>query len=384
MNPISKVAQALGRVANHPINRRRRLKAVLEYGVIQLAARFAPGEICVEFPNQTRILVPPRMKGAAHYIAPRLCELEEMSFVMHFLRPGDFFADVGANIGVFTILAAGVGGARTKSFEPSPDTFEALSRNIRLNGFQERSVAIQAIVGGKEGAAQLSVGLGTENCVATGAAASHSVTVPMTTLDRELAATPPDLLKVDVEGFETEVGGFEGGDGFDAVAALAAFDGDFDFLAGLGVEEGLANGGEVADDAFVRIGVPGAQDGEILGVVVLQIGDGDGVADADDVGAGIGKVAAAGADELGFQFAFAAHEDFLHFLGGLVFVVFAQVAVAAGDGNFRELAGMDFCTSSAYSFLRRSRLSQETTRVVSALSAWIARRKSWTGRPGSS
>jgi FkbM family methyltransferase len=205
MNPISKVAQALGRVANHPINRRRRLKAVLEYGVIQLAARFAPGEICVEFPNQTRILVPPRMKGAAHYIAPRLCELEEMSFVMHFLRPGDFFADVGANIGVFTILAAGVGGARTKSFEPSPDTFEALSRNIRLNGFQERSVAIQAIVGGKEGAAQLSVGLGTENCVATGAAASHSVTVPMTTLDRELAATPPDLLKVDVEGFETEV-----------------------------------------------------------------------------------------------------------------------------------------------------------------------------------
>ena len=45
MNPISKVAQALGRVANHPINRRRRLKAVLEYGVIQLAARLAPGEI---------------------------------------------------------------------------------------------------------------------------------------------------------------------------------------------------------------------------------------------------------------------------------------------------------------------------------------------------
>jgi FkbM family methyltransferase len=205
MNPISKVAEALRTVSNHPINRRRRLKAVLEYGVIQVAARLAPGDICVEFPNRTRILVPPRMKGAAHYIAPRLCELEEMSFVMHFLRPGDFFADVGANIGVFTILAAGVGGAQTKSFEPSPDTFEVLQRNIRLNGFQERSAAIHAIVGGKEGVAQLSVGLGTENCVATGAAASHSVTVPMTTLDNELAGTPPDVLKVDVEGFEAEV-----------------------------------------------------------------------------------------------------------------------------------------------------------------------------------
>ena len=48
----------------------------------------------------------------------------------------------------------------------------------------------------------------------------------------------------------------------------------------------------------------------------------------------IGEIGAARADELGFQFIFAAHEELLHFLGRLVFVVFAQVAVAAGDGDF--------------------------------------------------
>jgi len=44
---------------------------------------------------------------------------------------------------------------------------------------------------------------------------------------------------------------------------------------------------------------------------------------------------------VGLQFVFAAHEELLHFLGGLVFVVFAEVAVAAGDGDFLGV-GRDF------------------------------------------
>ncbi|HLX96490.1 MAG TPA: FkbM family methyltransferase [Verrucomicrobiae bacterium] len=205
MNPIAKITGALRATAKHPLNRRRKFKAVMEYGFIQVAARLVPGDICVEFPNHTHLLVSPKMKGAAHYIAPRLCEFEEMSFVAHFLQPGRIFVDVGANVGAFTILATGVAGARTIAFEPSPDTFEMLARNIRLNGLGEHARAVHAAVGREEGTVQFSVGFGTENHVATGAAADKSVTVQMTTLDKQLAGTPPDLLKVDVEGFETEV-----------------------------------------------------------------------------------------------------------------------------------------------------------------------------------
>jgi len=205
MNPIAKVWGALRAVASHPVNRRRKIKAVLEYGFVQVAARLIPGDVCVEFPNNTHLLVSPRMKGAAHYIAPRLCEFEEMAFVMHFLRSGELFADVGANVGAFTVLAAGGVGARAMAFEPSPDTFKILVRNIRLNGLQDRVKAIHAAVGRKEGMAQFSFGLGTENHVAPDAASGGSVAVKMTTLDKELAGNPPVLLKVDVEGFETEV-----------------------------------------------------------------------------------------------------------------------------------------------------------------------------------
>ena len=111
MNPLVKILATLRFVANHPLNRGRKFRAVAEYGFIQVAARLVPGEVCVEFPNRTRLLVSPRMKGAAHFIAPRLNEFNDMAFVMHFLQAGELFADVGANVGAFTVLAAGVAGA---------------------------------------------------------------------------------------------------------------------------------------------------------------------------------------------------------------------------------------------------------------------------------
>ena len=205
MNLLTKVAGALRAIANHPTNRNHRIKSVFKYGFVQIAAHLVPGDVCVEFPNHTRLLVSPHMKGAAHYIMPRLCEFEEMAFVMHYLRPGDVFADVGANVGAFTILAAGVAGARVVAFEPSPDTFAMLARNILLNNLQDRARPVHAVAARAEGQVQFSVGLGTENHVAAGTAEAGSIAVRATTLDKELAANPPNLLKVDVEGFETEV-----------------------------------------------------------------------------------------------------------------------------------------------------------------------------------
>ena len=210
MNPFVKIATALKFVANHPVNRGRKFRAVAEYGFIQVAARMVPGDVCVEFPNRTRLMVSPHMKGAAHFIAPRLCEFDDMAFVMHFLRPGELFADVGANVGAFTVLAAGVAGARTVSFEPSADTFDMLTRNVRLNNLTALARPVNAVVGRSAGSVQFSAGLGTENHVAAASETSDSVTVPMVTLDQELGSEPATLLKVDVEGFETEVFGGAG------------------------------------------------------------------------------------------------------------------------------------------------------------------------------
>ena len=61
-------------------------------------------------------------------------ENDEVSFTAKFLRKGDTFFDIGANIGLFSLTASNVVGNEGKifSFEPSPKTFSRLKSNIEL------------------------------------------------------------------------------------------------------------------------------------------------------------------------------------------------------------------------------------------------------------
>ena len=53
------------------------------------------------------------------------------------MRPGDVVYDIGANVGVFSLIAAAnLGGDGTVvAFEPGFATFARLCENIRLNNF---------------------------------------------------------------------------------------------------------------------------------------------------------------------------------------------------------------------------------------------------------
>jgi FkbM family methyltransferase len=64
-------------------------------------------------------------------------ESEETAFFTHYIREGMTFVDVGANIGVYTLLGAKRVGAAGKviAFEPVPATFRLLKRNVELNGW---------------------------------------------------------------------------------------------------------------------------------------------------------------------------------------------------------------------------------------------------------
>lgn len=207
MNPVTKVVGTLNSVRRHPLSQGWGVRSMWEFVVAQLASRRVPGEVCVELANGTRLLVPPHMKGAAHFIYPGMNEFDEMAFVLHFLRPDDLFADIGANIGAYTVLAAAGIGARGVAFEPSPTTFAALSRNIALNGMGDRVRLRNVALGGKPGHLEFTRGLGTENFVVTGNSGYTGATdrIEISTLDAELAGCSPKLMKIDVEGFETEV-----------------------------------------------------------------------------------------------------------------------------------------------------------------------------------
>jgi FkbM family methyltransferase len=67
----------------------------------------------------------------------RYFEATERAFLNSFLRPGDVFVDVGANIGLFTLIAAAcvLPAGRVVAFEPAARTYARLAENVRLNEF---------------------------------------------------------------------------------------------------------------------------------------------------------------------------------------------------------------------------------------------------------
>src|SRR5579863_7040147 len=66
-------------------------------------------------------------------------EVGEQAFLKRFLRKGDVFVDVGANIGLFTLLAGGLVGpsGRVYAFEPCSATYQRLMWNVRHSGMSQ-------------------------------------------------------------------------------------------------------------------------------------------------------------------------------------------------------------------------------------------------------
>jgi FkbM family methyltransferase len=208
-------------IARHPLNRNEPFKALQRFMAWQLAARLRHGAVAVPFVGDTRLLVSRGMNGATGNVYCGLHEFEDMAFVLHALRADDLFVDVGANIGSYSVLAAGAVGARTIAFEPAPRAFECLLDNLRLNDLGSLVDARNEGVGAQHGHQRFTTHLDTVNHVVTDAEpAGASVDVPITTLDAAIGASAARMIKVDVEGYETAV--IDGGEQTFASPSLMA------------------------------------------------------------------------------------------------------------------------------------------------------------------
>ena len=154
--------------------------------------------------NGTKFWLSPGLSGATgnHYCG--LHEFEDMSFVLHLLRPTDLFADVGANIGSYTILASAAIGAHSIAFEPIPSSFHWLHQNIVANGVQNKVNAHAIAIADKPGILHFTTQLGPENQISRENDVD-SMEVQCNTLDNLLGDAVPNLIKIDVEGFENAV-----------------------------------------------------------------------------------------------------------------------------------------------------------------------------------
>jgi FkbM family methyltransferase len=190
---------------DHPLGRRDRVATLTRIVRWQLGSRLLGTRVAMPFVDSARLLVGTGMHGATGNVYVGLMEFEDMAFVLHLVREGDQFLDVGANVGVYSVLAASR-GARVLAVEPVPATYEQLLDNIHLNRFEAKVEARNVGVGRGPGELRFTTGSGpTDHVLAPGESAAHVATVAVDALDTLAAGWTPVMMKIDVEGFEANV-----------------------------------------------------------------------------------------------------------------------------------------------------------------------------------
>ena len=112
---------------------------------------------------------------------------------------GGLFVDVGANIGLYSVMAARMGN-RVVALEPNPHAFACLSETLAANGLQNRVQALR-VAGWSE---NTTVDIKEEDDSTGGHVIGKGSKVRAMRLDT-LLTEKPSLVKIDTEGAEPHV-----------------------------------------------------------------------------------------------------------------------------------------------------------------------------------
>lgn len=146
-----------------------------------------------------------------HIIKPNY-EIEVTKLIVKLaknLKKDEFFIDVGAYIGRYTIIIGNLANCKILSIEPGPENFSVLRENIKLNNLDSKVILANVALSDREGEMVFYLG----NIISSG----HSflrrdknmkkIKVTTKTLDKllEELRIPKEkvkLIKIDVEGWE--------------------------------------------------------------------------------------------------------------------------------------------------------------------------------------
>ena len=93
---------------------------MLAFRALAIGEQIAGREVVFNWIEDAKFICRRGMTGATGNIYCGLDEFADIAFLMHLLRPGDLFVDIGSNIGTFTVLASAVCGSGAIAVEPDP------------------------------------------------------------------------------------------------------------------------------------------------------------------------------------------------------------------------------------------------------------------------
>lgn len=147
------------------------------------------------------------------FLTPQCFDAVELDTLREAMGPGKTFIDIGANAGLYSLVAAKAGGraARVIAVEPQDEMRRRLAYNARTNGLDNIEISgvaladyegesVMRLVGDNRGGTQLVAGQ------AGSASHAHALRVTMlATLLAEMRVAKLDVMKIDVEGGELAI-----------------------------------------------------------------------------------------------------------------------------------------------------------------------------------
>jgi FkbM family methyltransferase len=196
------IFEILGFIFHHPLARRNKFKACLNFLRWQVGVRVLKKKVLIPWIDDAFLVVGKGDIGLTGNLYTGLLEFEDMSFLLHALRETEVFLDIGSNAGAYTVLASKVVGARTIAFEPIKTTHLKLLDQIKANGIQDLVTTCNMGVGAKRGELRFLNQSDTLNKVTFGSQVEGTEIITVTTLDENTNSSQSYFLKIDVEGFE--------------------------------------------------------------------------------------------------------------------------------------------------------------------------------------
>lgn len=162
-------------------------------------------DVQAELPLGLSLIVPPRYPSYRNF-ATGLYETDVTEQFLSLLSAGMTVVDVGANIGYYTLLASRLVGAegRVYSFEPDPEAYTYLERNVSLN--QCTNVAAVRKAAGNHVGSLGFIRPGPERGFVS-TLGPQAISIDAVTLDAffgGLAWPAVHLIKIDIEGSEEQ------------------------------------------------------------------------------------------------------------------------------------------------------------------------------------
>lgn len=175
------------------------------------AVGLADGAVLCRVLGRYKMYVPAEDRSLAPHLAlDGYWELWLTRFLLRTLRAGMRVADIGANVGYYSLLMAEMVGeaGHVLAIEPNPAVAPLLRDNLLMGGFAARSTVAEVALGAaaEEGRRLAVPGGAPMNAALMPAGAEGGHAVRVTTLDALLEGWPRlDLVKIDAEGAEAEI-----------------------------------------------------------------------------------------------------------------------------------------------------------------------------------